>query len=140
IRTGQMVNVKVGAFPKDTFSGRVSQIRLNATTVQNVVTYNTIIDFDNPELKLFPGMTAYITIPVATANNVVRVANGALRYKPDLSAEQIRALYQKYGLTRQAASGGAPAASGKQFRNHGEGTPGGGRGASAGAWRRNAAS
>src|SRR5437667_174657 len=124
IRTGQMVTFKVDAFPKDTFSGRVSQVRLNATTVQNVVTYNTIIDFDNPELKLFPGMTAYITIPVATANNVVRVANGALRYKPDLSAEQIRALYQKYGLTRQAASGGAPAASGKQFRHHGEGAPG----------------
>src|SRR5256886_6062783 len=138
IRTGQMVTFKVDAFPKDTFSGRVSQVRLNATTVQNVVTYNTIIDFDNPELKLFPGMTAYITIPVATANNVVRVANGALRYKPDLSAEQIRALYQKNGLTRPAASGGAPAASGKQFRNHGEGTPGGGPGA-AGAGQQHAA-
>src|SRR5207253_477393 len=84
-----------------------AQVQLNATTVQNVVTYNTIIDFDNPELKLFPGMTAYITIPVATANSVLRVANGALRYKPDLSAEQIRALYQKYGLTRQATAGSA---------------------------------
>src|SRR3989449_458862 len=131
IRTGQVVSFKVDAYPKDTFSGRVAQVRMNATTVQNVVTYNTIIDFDNPELKLFPGMTAYITIPVATANNVVRVANGALRYKPDLSAEQIRALYQKYGLMRQAAGGGAPAASasGKQFRNRGEGTPGDGPGA-----------
>src|SRR5438874_8910334 len=131
IKKGQVVTFKVDAFPRDTFSGRVSQVRLNATTVQNVVTYNTIIDFDNPELKLFPGMTAYITIPVATANNVVRVANGALRYKPDLSAEQIRALYQKYGLMRQAAGGGAPAASasGKQFRNRGEGTPGDGPGA-----------
>src|SRR3989441_3837793 len=138
IRTGQMVTFKVDAFPKDTFSGRVSQVRLNATTVQNVVTYNTIIDFDNPELKLFPGMTAYITIPVATANNVVRVANGALRYKPDLSAEQIRALYQKYGLTRQAASGGAPAASGQQIRNHGEGTPDGGP-CAAGAGQQHAA-
>src|SRR2546421_499044 len=138
IRTGQMVTFKVDAFPKDTFSGRVSQVRLNATTVQNVVTYNTIIDFDNPELKLVPGMTAYITIPVATANSVLRVANGALRYKPDLSAEQIRALYQKYGLTRQAASGGAPAASGKQIRNHGEGAPGGGQGA-AGAGQQHAA-
>src|SRR5437879_13469786 len=106
IRIGQMVTFKVDAFPKDTFSGRVSQVRLNATTVQNVVTYNTIIDFDNPELKLFPGMTAYITIPVDTANNVVRVANGALRYKQDLSAEQIRALHQKYGLTLQGASSG----------------------------------
>src|SRR4029077_9938499 len=74
------------------------QVRLNATTVQNVVTYNTIIDFDNPDLKLFPGMTAYITIPVASASNTIRVPNGALRYKPDLTAEQIHALYQKYGL------------------------------------------
>jgi multidrug efflux pump subunit AcrA (membrane-fusion protein) len=71
---------------------------MNATTVQNVVTYNTIIDFDNPEMKLFPGMTAYITIPVTSATNVLRVPNGALRYKPDMKAEEIRALYQKYGL------------------------------------------
>src|SRR2546422_7644926 len=117
IHTGQVVTFKVDAFPKDTFTGRVSQVRMNAATVQNVVTYNTVIDFDNPELKLFPGMTAYITIPVATAKNVLRLANGALRYKPDLSAEQIRALYQKYGLTRQAASGGAPARHREQIRN-----------------------
>ena len=64
---------------------------MNATTVQNVVTYNTIIDFDNPEMKLFPGMTAYITIPVASATDVLRVPNSALRYKPDMKAEEIRA-------------------------------------------------
>ena len=99
IHTGQIVTFKVDAFPKDSFTGRVSQVRLNATTVQNVVTYNTIIDFDNPELKLFPGMTAYITIPVANAQNTLRVPNGALRYKPDMPAEQVRALYKQYGLT-----------------------------------------
>src|SRR5438309_2457339 len=132
IRTGQMVTFKVDAFPKDTFSGRVSQVRLNATTVQNVVTYNTIIDFDNPELKLFPGMTAYITIPVATARNALRVPNGALRYKPDMKAEDIRALYQKYGLARteQARdSNEAPnagGASGKQYRARNQGEQGGG--------------
>ena len=71
IHTGQIATFKVDAFPKDTFTGRVSQVRLNATTVQNVVTYNTIIDFDNPDLKLFPGMTAYITIPVANAPNTL---------------------------------------------------------------------
>ena len=98
IKKGQAVTFKVDAFPRDTFTGRVSQIRMNATTVQNVVTYNTVIDFDNPDLKLFPGMTAYITIPVASASNTIRVPNGALRYKPDLTAEQIHALYQKYGL------------------------------------------
>src|SRR2546430_10679318 len=72
---------------------------MNATTVQNVVTYNTVIDFDNPDIKRAPGMTAYITIPVASAKSVLRVPNGALRYKPDMKPEDIRALYQKYGLT-----------------------------------------
>ena len=110
IHTGQIVTFKVDAFPKDSFTGRVSQVRLNATTVQNVVTYNTIIDFDNPDLKLFPGMTAYITIPVADAPNALRVPNGALRYKPDMPADQVRALYQKYGLISGQA-GGTQAAS-----------------------------
>ena len=105
IKTGQVVTFKVDAFPRDTFSGKVSQVRMNATTVQNVVTYNTIIDFDNPELKLFPGMTAYISIPVASANNVMRVPNGALRYKPNLTADQVRALYRQYGLISGAPQG-----------------------------------
>jgi HlyD family secretion protein len=66
IKVGKPVTFKVDAFPKDTFHGVVSQVRMNATTVQSVVTYDTIIEFANPELKLFPGMTAYVTIPVAT--------------------------------------------------------------------------
>ncbi len=77
---------------------------MNSTVVQNVVTYDTIIDFDNPELKLFPGMTAYVSIPVATAANVLKVPNGALRYKPDLPAEEIRALYQKHGIPEIAGA------------------------------------
>jgi len=98
IRPGQKVTFKVDAYPRDTFSGVVSQVRMNSTVVQNVVTYDTIVDFNNPELKLFPGMTAYVTIPVATAGNVVKVPNGALRYKPDMSATELEAVYQKYGL------------------------------------------
>jgi HlyD family secretion protein len=134
IKVGQMVTFKVDAFPKETFTGRVSQIRMNATTVQNVVTYNTIIDFDNPELKLFPGMTAYITIPVATAQNVLRVPNGALRYKPDMKADEIRTLYQKYGLARteqaqnNSEAPNAGGASGKQYRARAQGEQGGGTG------------
>ena len=135
IRTGQVVTFKVDAYPKDNFTGQVSQVRMNATTVQNVVTYNTIIDFDNPEMKLFPGMTAYITIPVANAKGVLRVANGALRYKPDMTADQIRALYQKYGLISSAQGQGQTAsnegpnaggASGKQYRAKAQGAEGGG--------------
>ena len=98
IRVGQPVTFKVDAFPKDTFHGRVSQVRMNATMVQNVVTYDTIVDFDNPERKLFPGMTAYVTIPVANATGVLNVPNGALRYKPDMKPEAIQALYKKYGI------------------------------------------
>jgi len=135
IHTGQIVTFKVDAFPKDSFTGRVSQVRLNATTVQNVVTYNTIIDFDNPEMKLFPGMTAYITIPVADVTNALRVPNGALRYKPDLAADQVRALYKKYGLTSGQPMGaqaeanpgsGNSGASGRQQRAHAQGAQGGG--------------
>jgi HlyD family secretion protein len=98
IRNGQKVTFRVDAFPRDTFSGEVTQVRMNPTTVQNVVTYSTVIDFANPELKLFPGMTAYITIPVAIAQNVLRVPNGALRYKPDLPQNEIRALLQQNGI------------------------------------------
>src|SRR5207248_6695555 len=107
IKTNQPVSFKVDAFPKDTFQGRVDQIRMNATTVQNVVTYTTVVDFDNPDQKLFPGMTAYVTIPVGAATNVLKVPNGALRYKPDMPATEIRALYQKYGL---APAGDQPTA------------------------------
>jgi HlyD family secretion protein len=98
IRLGKPVTFKVDAFPKDTFHGRVTQVRMNATTVQNVVTYDTIIEFDNPELKLFPGMTAYVTIPVATVQNVVKLPNTALRYKPPMSAEEVLAIYKQHGI------------------------------------------
>src|SRR2546423_1081186 len=96
IKPGRPVTFKVDAFPKETFQGRVSQVRMNATTVQNVVTYDTIVEFNNPEMKLFPGMTAYVTIPVATAQNVLKLPNAALRYKPPLTPEEMLALYQQY--------------------------------------------
>lgn len=98
IQVGQRATFKVDAFPRDNFEGRVAQVRMNATIVQNVVTYDTVIEFKNPDLKLFPGMTAYVTIPVASAQNVLKVPNGALRYKPDMAPEEIRALYAKYGI------------------------------------------
>jgi HlyD family secretion protein len=98
IRPGQPVTFKVDAFPTETFRGRVKEVRMNATVVQNVVTYDTVIEFDNPETKLFPGMTAYVTIPVARAENILKIPNSALRYKPDMPADQIRALYQKHGI------------------------------------------
>jgi HlyD family secretion protein len=114
VRTGQPVTFKVDAFPKAQFQGTVSQIRMNPTSVQNVVTYDAVIGFANPEMKLFPGMTAYVTIPVATADNVVKLPNAALRFKPPMSPEEVRALYAKYGITVRGesdadATEGAPA-------------------------------
>jgi HlyD family secretion protein len=85
--------------------------------VQSVVTYDTIIEFANPDLKLFPGMTAYVTIPVATVQNVVKVPNTALRYKPPMAAEQIIAIYKQYGIEggeRKAAADTAGAVTATQ--------------------------
>ena len=79
----QPVTFRVDAYPSQTFSGRVSQVRLSPTTVQNVVTYAAIIDAPNPELKLKPGMTATVTIEVARRDGVLRVPAAALRFKPD---------------------------------------------------------
>jgi HlyD family secretion protein len=109
IGVGRTVTFKVDAFPHQLFHGVVSQLRMNPTIVQNVVTYDTIIDFDNPDLKLFPGMTAYVTIPVADAGNVLRVPNTSLRFEPPLPDGQIRAMYTRSGidLDATAASRGA---------------------------------
>jgi HlyD family secretion protein len=105
IRPGQPVTFKVDAFPNETFRGQVQEVRMNATVVQNVVTYDTIVAFNNPDMKLFPGMTAYVTIPVAKADNVLKVPNGALRFKPDLDPKQIQALCEKYSVTGGACGG-----------------------------------
>src|ERR1700737_2913160 len=98
IKVGKPVTFKVDAFPKDTFHGVVSQVRMNATTVQSVVTYDTIIEFANPELKLFPGMTAYVTIPVDTVQNALKLPNTALRYKPPMTPEEVLAAYKQHGI------------------------------------------
>ncbi len=82
IRVGQTVRFNVDAFPNRSFNGEVRQVRLNPTTVQNVVTYNVVIAVDNPEKILLPGMTAYVSIIVAQRQDTLLVSNAALRYKP----------------------------------------------------------
>ena len=104
IKAGRPVRFKVDAFPGQVFDGTVGQIRMNATTVQNVVTYNTVIDFANPDMKLLPNMTAYVTIPVASATNVLKVPNTALRFRPPLSADQIDAQFARYGIDADQAA------------------------------------
>lgn len=72
----------VDAFPGERFKGKVRQIRNAAQTVQNVVTYDAVIDVDNADLKLRPGMTANVNFVFASRDNVLRVPNAALRFRP----------------------------------------------------------
>jgi HlyD family secretion protein len=102
IHVGADVTFQVDAFPTEQFHGRVSTVRLNATTVQNVVTYATIIDFDNPDEKLLPGETAYITIPTGQADNVIEIPNAALSFVPDMPFTDLRKLYTDNKIPRAA--------------------------------------
>jgi HlyD family secretion protein len=72
----------VDAFPTQTFHGKVVQVRNAPITVQNVVTYDTVIGVSNPDLKLKPGMTANVSIVAARKDNVLQIKNAALRYRP----------------------------------------------------------
>src|SRR5206468_11458192 len=82
IRPGQAVTFRVDAYPTETFRGAVSQVRLNPIVQQNVVTYATVIDVPNNELKLKPGMTANVNVEIARSSNVLRIPNAALRFRP----------------------------------------------------------
>ena len=81
-RPSQKVNFHVDAYPSETFNGTVTQVRLQPIMQQNVVTYATVIDVPNPELKLKPGMTANVNIEIARRDNAIRVPNSALRFRP----------------------------------------------------------
>ena len=82
LRDGMRVTFAVDAYPSEVFSGAVRQIRNSPQTVQNVVTYDAVIDVANPGLKLRPGMTANVTFVSAERDNVLRVPNAALRFRP----------------------------------------------------------
>ena len=99
INPKQHVRFRVDAYPNDTFSGTVSQVRLQPVVQQNVVSYVTVIDVPNPGLKLKPGMTAAVTIETARADDVLKVPNAALRFKPAAAA----------GANRARATGDSPA-------------------------------
>jgi HlyD family secretion protein len=82
VEEGQAVSFTVEAFPTRTFRGRVAQVRNQPTTNQNVVNYATMIDVRNEDMKLKPGMTANVSITTAKKGQVIRVPNGALRFRP----------------------------------------------------------
>jgi HlyD family secretion protein len=87
IAVGQEVKFTVDAFPGETFRGQVTQVRNAPAIDQNVVTYDTIIEVKNPELKLKPGMTANVTITIAHRENVLKIPNAAFRFRPPKEVE-----------------------------------------------------
>jgi HlyD family secretion protein len=90
VEQAKSVKFSVDAFPGKDFDGKIQQMRLNPQNVQNVVTYNVVIDVSNPEQKLKPGMTANLTITIDERNNVLKVPNSALRFTPtDASGQRI---------------------------------------------------
>jgi len=111
VQEGQKVRFTVDAFPNETFTGTVKQVRYSPTISQNVVTYTTIVDVENPGMKLRPGMTATVSIVTGEAKGVLRVPNAALRFTPNLSPEEMKALMeevrQKMMAKRQAEGGTA---------------------------------
>jgi len=104
IAQGQPVTFRVDAYPTQTFHGTVSQVRLEPKTDQNVVSYTTMVDVPNEDLKLKPGMTANVTVQIAMNENVLRVPNGSLRFSP--TPELFAALGQE--VPAAVATGGAP--------------------------------
>lgn len=83
VKEGQRVTFTVDAFPDDTFQGEVTQVRLEATTESNVVTYEVVISAPNDDLKLKPGLTANVTIYTAEQNNILAVPAKALTFTPN---------------------------------------------------------
>jgi HlyD family secretion protein len=110
IRAGQTVRFRVDAFPSEEFTGSVSQVRLSPVVEQNVVTYQTLIDVPNGELKLRPGMTANVTVETMRRDNVLCAPNAALRFKP--TTETYTLLGQAAPAEDDAAATGQPSGSG----------------------------
>ena len=125
IEKGQSVDFTVDAFPNRTFHGEVVQVRNAPTTVQNVVTYDTVIGVNNADLKLKPGMTANVSIIVAHRDNVLRLSNAALRFHP---ADEAPAAAAPRGASARRGSGarggkGAPHSAEKTIYLLKSGTP-----------------
>ena len=99
VKEGQRVDFEVDAFPEDTFAGTVTQVRLQATTTSNVVTYQVVIDAPNPDQKLMPGLTATITIYTLDKHDVLAVPVRALRFTPENEK------YQENTVWRQLKDG-----------------------------------
>jgi multidrug resistance efflux pump len=124
INSSNRINFTVDAYPGQNFGGTIRQIRLNPQNVQNVVTYNVVIDVENPDLKLKPGMTANLTVTIAERQDVLRVPNAALRFRPsDVTQEKLRELMQNARneqKPREAEQGDQSKRQGEQAASAGE--------------------
>ncbi len=130
IQLGQVATFTVDAFPDAVFKAVVSQVRLSAQMVQNVVTYPVMLDVPNPDLKLKPGMTANVLVPVDTRQAVLRIPNSALRFRPDSadlwvdpSKKSAKAPASKAEGGARASASTAPAAGPAPGKAAGKGGP-----------------
>jgi len=119
IHADQEVEFTVQAYPEEKFKGTVSQVRLQSTTTENVVSYGVVVGVANPDLRLKPGMTATVQFIVARAGNVLKVPNAALRVRPtDQMQAQLAALRQGAG---GRAEGQRTGEGGNRWRSRGDG-------------------
>lgn len=127
LKEGMKATFTVDAFPGKQFNGLVRQVRNAPTTNQGVVTYDAVIDVDNADLSLRPGMTASVTFVLESVENAIKIPNAALRFKP--SRDQMQALAEKFGL-KGRGMGGSGSGGGRRGSG-GSGSWGGGSGSAA---------
>jgi HlyD family secretion protein len=128
VTIGQRVNFTVDAYVYRTFHGDVKQVRFGPVTNQNVVNYDAVIGVNNDDLKLLPGMTANVSIIVAERNNVLKIPNAALRFRPP----EVIAAAMKTNAAAMAAQAGARGPGGAGGGGAGGGGGGGGGGGAPG--------
>jgi HlyD family secretion protein len=121
VETARSVQFTVDAFPADNFTGKIQQIRINPVNTQNVVTYNVVIDVSNPEEKLKPGMTTNLIFTIDERNNVLKVPNAALRFRPQDASANSGSNGQGARQGRQRAANAGGSAAGQSPQSNGQG-------------------
>ena len=127
IMAGQVARFNVQAYPDAQFTGKVRQVRLLGSTSENVVTYTVVVDVDNPDGRLLPGMTATVDFLVETAQDVTYVANAALRFRPDEAAMQAAFERRRAQNGSRRAQNGETAGAQPPAATAGQETPGAAR-------------
>ncbi len=128
VKPGQTVFFTVDAYPDETFVGKVSQVRLQPINIQNVINYTVIIDVENKDLKLRPGMTANVRILIDKRENVLRIPNQALRFRPDpedkrfaKAMQEMQKRREEFAKRREQEGGGTREGGFGFFQNPGGG-------------------